>query len=95
MSIEATRAGGAEVRISLSPEAVERVRALIGLGLAASLEDYVADSVRNRLAGFQDFAAGSTGRPDGDPREWVVPGRSAQSARLREDAPMYKAREKQ
>ncbi|MYS87459.1 hypothetical protein [Embleya scabrispora] len=77
MSIEATRAGGAEVRVSLSPEAVERVRALIGLGLAASIEDYVADSVRNRLAGFQDFAAGTVRRPDGDPREWVMPGRGA------------------
>ncbi|WP_406277730.1 hypothetical protein [Embleya sp. NBC_00896] len=77
MSIEPTRGGGAEVRVSLSPEAVERVRVLIGLGLATSLEDYVADSVRNRLAGFQDLAAGTTSRPDGDPREWVVPGRRA------------------
>ncbi|MEU0938585.1 MULTISPECIES: hypothetical protein [unclassified Embleya] len=75
MSIESTRAGGAEVRVNLSPEAVERVRALIGLGLAASIEDYVADSVRNRLAGFQDLAAGTVRRPDGDPREWVLPGR--------------------
>ncbi|MGC0419268.1 hypothetical protein [Embleya sp. AB8] len=77
MSIEPTRGGGAEVRVNLSPEAVERVRALIGLGLAASIEDYVADSVRNRLAGFQDLAGESARRPDGDPREWVVPGRHA------------------
>ncbi|MYW00527.1 hypothetical protein [Streptomyces sp. SID3343] len=75
MSIETAHGGGAEVRVSLSPEAVERVRALIGLGLAASIEDYVADSVRNRLAGFQDLAPGASRRPDGDPREWVVPGR--------------------
>ncbi|GCD99672.1 hypothetical protein EHYA_07394 [Embleya hyalina] len=67
MSIDTTP--GAEVRVQLSPEAVERVRELIGLGLAASVEDYVADSVRNRLAGFQDL---TTGRPGGDPKEWVV-----------------------
>jgi hypothetical protein len=75
MSIEPTHGGGTEVRVSLSPEAVDRVRTLIGLGLAASIEDYVADSVRNRLAGFQDLAAGNACRPDGDPSEWVVPGR--------------------
>lgn len=34
----------------------------------------MADSVRNRLAGYQDL---TTGRPDGDPRERVVPNRYA------------------
>ncbi|WP_126641420.1 hypothetical protein [Embleya hyalina] len=58
MSIDTTL--GAEIRIKLSPEAVERVRELIGLGLAASVEDHVADSVRNRLAGFQDLTTGRT-----------------------------------
>lgn len=37
MSIDTTP--GAEVRITLSREAAERARELIGLGLAASVED--------------------------------------------------------
>lgn len=45
----------------------------MGLGLAASLEHYVADSVRNRLAGFQEIVG--TSQPEGDPRDWVVPTR--------------------
>lgn len=75
MSIERIAGSGADVAVRLSPEAVARVQGLIGLGLAASLEDYVADSVRNRLAGFQEIGAGITGHPEGDPKEWVVPHR--------------------
>lgn len=77
MSIEAISDGTVEVSVRLSPAAVDRVRGLIGLGLAASVEDYVADSVRNRLAGFQEISGGTTGQPDGDPKEWVTPGRRA------------------
>jgi hypothetical protein len=66
-----TRADGIEITVRLSPAAAQQIQDLVGLGLAASPQHYVADAVRNRLAGYQEI--NGIRQPDGDPTNWVTP----------------------